>query len=340
MKKQPIDIYQIKKDLIKNWKLVEVDVSTPKLKYYRTIYPESLIEIRTCLIDSIKNKSIDFVFDKKLKVNLNLNDIETKGLDIKASKNKEDKFNLISLSLKSDQLSEVYLEFIANLIESIINLNSIKEIISTIIKKINIWIKFFKKERFDGLSEEEIRGLIGELLFIKDFSNNANNLKKNILNWKGCENGLHDFDFEGNKVEIKTFSKSGIISISYPEQLDIDKFKNIFLACYNLTKDNGDFSLNELIDYFKNKIENNLMFIFLDKLNSYGYFEIHKNEYNQKYSNKKKYFYKINNSFPKILYKDLDDSISGVKYSIDTNHLSSFEISIKKISELFNNEKN
>ena len=56
MKKQPIDIYQIKKDLIKNWKLVEVDVSTPKLKYYRTIYPESLIEIRTCLIDSIKNK--------------------------------------------------------------------------------------------------------------------------------------------------------------------------------------------------------------------------------------------------------------------------------------------
>ena len=97
--------------------------------------------------------------------------------------------------------------------------------------------KIFKKEKFDGLSEEEIRGLIGELLFIKNFSNKKADFKNNILKWKGCENGLHDFETIKSKIEIKTFSSEGIIRISYPDQLDINKYKNIFLICYSLHKE-------------------------------------------------------------------------------------------------------
>ena len=96
------------------------------------------------------------------------------------------------------------------------------------LKKINIWIRFFKKKKFEGLSEEEIRGLIGELLFIKKFSLNEN-FKDNILRWKGCENGLHDFDFKEKKAEIKTFAQSGIIRISLIDQLDIQKNRDIYL---------------------------------------------------------------------------------------------------------------
>ena len=106
---------------------------------------------------------------------------------------------------------------------------------------------FFKKKKFEGLSEEEIRGLIGELLFIKKFSLNED-FKENILRWKGCENGLHDFDFKEKKAEIKTFAQNGIIRISLIDQLDIQKNKNIYLICFGLSKKDGQFSLNDLIN--------------------------------------------------------------------------------------------
>ena len=38
--------------------------------------------------------------------------------------------------------------------------------------------------------------------------------------------------------------------------------------------------------------------------------------------------------FPKILYKELSDSISKVSYSLDTNLLSSFDVGQKKIEDI------
>ena len=56
----------IKKEIIKNWQLVETDILSKEKKYYRNIFPELNIEIRTCLFGSNLNKSIEFVFDKKI----------------------------------------------------------------------------------------------------------------------------------------------------------------------------------------------------------------------------------------------------------------------------------
>ena len=78
------------------------------------------------------------------------------------------------------------------------------------------------------------------------------------------------------------------------------------------------------------------LIIFEDKLKSAGYFEIHKNNYNDEYNNLKKHCYKIVKEFPKILYKELSDSISKVSYSLDTNLLSSFDVGQKKIEDIIN----
>ena len=331
---------EIKKDILTNFDLVSHDMGSNKGKFYRTIFPDFSIEIRTCLLNSVKSKSIEFVFEKDIKLIEKFKNIETSGLAIKIlDDNINEKNNIIHLHLKNNNLLEIFLEFLENIIENIKFKKNKSEIINIILKKINIWIKFFKKEKFESLSEEELRGLIGELLFIKKFSANKDGFKKNIHNWKGCENGLHDFDFKEIKVEIKTFAKSGVIHISYAEQLDINKYNEIYLICFNLLKDNGIFSLNELVAEIKSKIDKDLLLIFQDKLKSYGYFDIHKDEYNEKYRNLKEYYFKVDKEFPKILYKDLHNAISKVAYKLDTNLLLSFDIGKKKSEEIFLDEK-
>ena len=330
-----------KKKLIDTWDIISQETEKKNNKVYRVVLNHKYITVRACILGQSKNKSIEFVYNKTFFLKKLFNNIDTNGLEIQIIKDLEDsKNNIISIKLKKNSLLEIYLEFIENIIKYIQPLNNKDEIINLIIKKIDIWIKFFKREKFDGLSEEEIRGLIGELLFIKNFSKNKENFKNNIIRWKGCENGLHDFEFQKTKVEIKTFSSTGKIRITYPDQLDIDTFPEIYLVCFNLTKDNGNFSLNSIINLIKKSIDEKTLIIFEDKLKNAGYFEIHKNNYNDEYNNSKKYCYKIVKEFPKILYKELNDSISKVSYSLDTNLLSSFDIGSKQIEDIIGDKKN
>ena len=331
---------ELKKEILKNYDLVNLDLGAKKGKFYRTIFPELPIEIRTCLQNALKHKSVEFVFEKNIEIKEKLEVDETSGIEIKIHEDyTNSQNNLIDIKLKNNNLLEIYLEFLENIIENIKSTSNKTAVVNLILKKINIWIRFFKKKKFEGLSEEEIRGLIGELLFIKKFSLNEN-FKDNILRWKGCENGLHDFDFKEKKAEIKTFAQSGIIRISLIDQLDIQKNKNIYLICFGLSKKDGQFSLNDLINEIQKKLEGNLSLIFKDKLKSYGYFEIHKNDYNEKYNNFSVHFYKITDEFPKILSKDTQSGITNISYGLDTNLLSSFDIGKNKIKEVFKDEKN
>ena len=331
---------ELKKEILKNYDLVNLDLGAKKGKFYRTIFPELPIEIRTCLQNALKYKSVEFVFEKNIEIKEKLEVDETSGIEIKIHEDyTNSQNNLIDIKLKNNNLLEIYLEFLENIIENVKLTSNKTTVVNLILKKINIWIRFFKKKKFEGLSEEEIRGLIGELLFIKKFSLNKD-FKENILRWKGCENGLHDFDFKEKKAEIKTFSQSGIIRISLIDQLDIQKNKNIYLICFGLSKKDGQFSLNDLINEIQKKLEGNLSLIFRDKLKSYGYFEIHKNDYNEKYRNFDEHFYKITSEFPKILSKDTQSGITNISYGLDTNLLSSFDIGKNKIKEVFIDEKN
>ena len=115
---------------------------------------------------------------------------------------------------------------------------------------------------------------------------------------------------------------------------------DIYFICFGLLKKDGQFSLNDLIEEIEEKLDDNLSFIFKDKLKSYGYFEIHKNDYNEKYRNFDEHFYKITSEFPKILNKDTQSGITNITYGLDTNLLSSFDIEKNKIKEVFIGEKN
>ena len=60
------------------------------------------------------------------------------------------------------------------------------------------------------------------------------------------------------------------------------------------------------------------------KLSAYGYFEIHKKNYETKYVANSLLFYELTNKFPTILKEDLAEGINEVSFSIDINRIKKF----------------
>ena len=150
----------------------------------------------------------------------------------------------------------------------------------------------------------------------------------NILNyWEGPEGGLHDFKFPKFLLEIKTYSKrKNKIKINNLDQLNYKFFSNLYLGCAEIEQNLSGKTLVEIIDDIKKNFNdnNNLKISFEKKLSAYGYFEIHKKNYETKYVANSLLFYKLTNKFPTILKEDLAEGINEVSFSIDINRIKKF----------------
>ena len=153
-------------------------------------------------------------------------------------------------------------------------------------------------------------------------------VEKILEYWQGPVGGLHDFKHPNFLVEIKTFSKN-IIRINNIDQLNHKFFKNLYLGCVEIENSNSGKTVVNLIDELKNSIfkEDQIQGQFDEKLSTYGYLEIHKENYKSKYLINNINYYKVREGFPAILKQELKEGIMDVSYSIELNNCEKFKSS-------------
>jgi hypothetical protein len=209
-----------------------------------------------------------------------------------------------------------------------------KDLVKAIKIIINKWYYFFEKENNSDLTEEELKGIIGELLFIRNFSSQIS-CQTIVSAWKGPEKGLRDFNFENFDVEVKTSTKEigHVHTINGQFQL---KSVNIPLFIYSVSlkkSDSGNsFTLKKLIGeicFFcgNDSFLLNDFFEKLEKLNvninqseNYDHFS---------YELKNILIVKIDNTnIDNFLLANDNTRISNLKYDFDFNGLKSSEIDI------------
>lgn len=111
-----------------------------------------------------------------------------KYLDFKCSIDEfKDKFILIT-----DEIIEKY--------------RSTGDLVKSIRLTINKWYYFFEKENSNVLNENQIKGLIGELIFINRNDETAD-IYSVIRSWKGPEGAIKDFSFGTFDTEVKTSTR-------------------------------------------------------------------------------------------------------------------------------------
>lgn len=177
------------------------------------------------------------------------------------------------------------------------------------------------------LSENEIMGLIGELLFLKNYAEKRYGMTKGLNGWSGPEPTHKDFSYGEDWFEIKainSFKKS--ISISSVEQLDSEKPGHLIV--YKLEKMSPSFngvSLNQLVgNIMKNILLESDKDIFVAKLKQAGY------AYSEVYDNYVYNYvtvgsYKVHDTFPRIKAGKLPAGIVKVQYEIEISLIEQFK---------------
>ena len=186
-----------------------------------------------------------------------------------------------------------------------------------IVNRFNQWKKLFYGSS-KLLSENEILGLIGELLFLKDFAIKKYGTTVALKGWSGPEPTHKDFSYGDDWFEIKTISSyKSTVFISSLEQLDSENEGK--LVIYRMEKMSPSFNGVSL-----NKVVGNIMHlldldsdkdVFVEKLKQVGY------AYSEVYDNYVYNFisldsYSVCNGFPRIKAEQLAAGIGKVQYEL------------------------
>jgi hypothetical protein len=196
------------------------------------------------------------------------------------------------------------------------------------------WSLFFEDRMSDKLTEEEVKGLFGELLVLKFFVKNkgADELDRVIHSWVGPYDDGHDFSFDVYDVEVKTKNFSSldiIISSEYQLETEIGKGLELYVVSIEYDSETG-LSIKDIVLEIKDYIVSNLgdTSVFLKALLQKGLTlsNIHLYD-NFRFKPMEIVVYNCcNNKFPKLSRSNIPNEILSVKYKLRTSLLDEFVI--------------
>ena len=233
----------------------------------------------------------------------------------------------LRFSLDNGELLEYFCIFCQDLLESTKAIIDDETAYKTLRARYFSWRQLFKPDK-GKLTETEIMGLIGELLFLQSRLFPEKGIDKAIESWTGIEKAHKDFSFDDVWYEIKTinFGKESV-RISSLEQLDSDVDGH--LAVYTLEKMSPSFNgikLNELVTSIISQLENATQKeLFMDKLNLYGF--DFSPEYDQwVFSLRDFSIYSVAvNDFPRISRTMIPEAVTKVAYEILLNEIQQYK---------------
>ena len=243
----------------------------------------------------------------------------------------------LNIYLLDNDLKDIFSLFVQNILEDIAESVTENEAVTKSLNVISKWKKLFDKINFNGLSLEQQKGLIGELLFINYLLEQGKSSTTLLNAWTGPDFEDKDFVFGATGVEMKlTSSKYPKIKITNEGQLDAQNLNKLFLILYTAedVKENG-FTLNSLVEQTQAKLSANIdeLKFFNERLMLLGYFEEDKEHYNKMYSLKKTYSFSVSEGFPKIIKSQLPIGVYNTSYFIELSAVQNFTVEMDEITQ-------
>lgn len=203
---------------------------------------------------------------------------------------------------------------------------------SVIVRRLNRWHELLKKGRSGILSIELIKGLIGELLFLRDRVAPEFGWDEAVSCWKGPEGSPQDFAIHQTAIEIKCQAGSSKphVRINSAEQLD-PQLPEAFLVVYTIA-DAGDadvegFTLNDLVTGVRLTLDTESQSArerFEELLYLAGYVAME--EYDQyRFCVIAAKSFRLEGEFPRIRSSELRSGIENVSYTVNLEDCSGFE---------------
>lgn len=247
---------------------------------------------------------------------------------IEVSQYKKTEYCTIRFSLCDKSLEDLFYKFCDDIVEKTRCVKDPSLGYNAIIDRFLLWKKLFVSAKDDILSEIEIMGLMGELIFLKDYLFPLYGYRKAIEGWSGQDHTKKDFSYDAKWYEIKSVSygKDSVL-ISSLEQLDSGNFGElavIFLE--RMSSLSMGETLNHLVIEMCDMIEPpEFKEKFLAKVESSGYtYNVAYEDYVYALKGIKRYA--VDSSFPRLTSQNVPLGIAAVKYEISLFSIREKEI--------------
>ena len=237
---------------------------------------------------------------------------------------------ILLIKLLSAQHEDIFSVLCEDLIATISSVTDETQLVKELLNRFEKWNSLFDKAASEGLTQEQQRGLFGELYFIRRYLQNNPSYLSIINSWVGSEKQIKDFQSGTWSVEVKTSHGNNHqeVLVSSERQLDTTNLENLFLYHLSLeARQQSGERLNEIIDSISEILSSDFAALnrFKNKLLESGYFGRHKHLYDTiGYFIRQETFYKVDRDFPRIEEKDLRKGVGSVKYSIIISRCSDY----------------
>jgi hypothetical protein len=233
--------------------------------------------------------------------------------------------HLLPVMMADEDAAGVFAIFTAVLASVLEEGGTVEVRMRLLMDKVALWKRFFQKNT-GPLSEEEVRGLIGELEILASMIA-AYGVDAALETWKGPSDELHDFRHDAFRIEVKTWVNESAprIFISDPSQIVIDPAWPVFIAAVQLARDNAaGITLSERIATILNGMTAAQRTVMEVLLADVGYMPVHAELYSKRYSVADTVFHRIGDGFPMIDPATLPGGITNLKYALELGALAPY----------------
>ena len=241
---------------------------------------------------------------------------------------KERELLTLRFSLENNDLLEYFCTFCQDLLESVRVTNDDESAYHTLRSRYYSWRQLFRPDNA-RMTESEMMGLIGELLFLRDYMIQEKGIDVALDSWMGPEKTHKDFSDQKNWFEVKTisFGKESV-RISSIEQLDSDVDGT--LVVYELEKMSPSYEgikLNQLVNNIMALLTNTSQReIFMAKLQLFN-FDFSNEHDALVFVLRNRSMYKVDTeNFPRLHRIMLPTAISRVQYELLLSEIEPYKL--------------
>jgi hypothetical protein len=254
---------------------------------------------------------------------------QSESIDLRLLQRHDGLYTLILRLLKSDQNS-VFNHLCWDLAEFTRSCNDSATGTTMFLERYRRWQRLLESGRIGLLSEAQIKGLIGELLFLEKYLFVRYGTNIALKGWLGPNGADQDFRFDDYWYEVKAADAGALsIRISSIEQLDIESTGQLCVVFLDRAGSNlqDAFSLNTLVTRIRSFISTDTESreIFQKRMETIGYIDIR--EYSEEiFILRRIRRFLVSHAFPRIRQRMIDPSITKVTYDLRIDALATFEI--------------
>ena len=235
----------------------------------------------------------------------------------------------LSFSLVDESYKDMFVLFCEDIVSSSACIKNKEKATRFVGKRYKEWREMLANARGNILSPSEIKGLLGEMYFLKDFLCAQYGAEKAALSWTGPKHLPQDYIIEDTWFEVKTVSSNRTeVGISSVEQLDCTKPGELVVVRADKTSVTNTDAVNlntlykELLSMLPNDDSREQ---FSTMLLHFGYYprpEYEDEEYT--FEVKSTARYSVSADFPCLRRANLPESVTEAKYSLSLTTIDSF----------------